>query len=90
MWAWSGSGMTLNLKNFGSSSAGPAVVALGWGEVGVGWRRRFPAISDESAGSVKISHDGPAERRQGQQSHRFMWQPKFASLGSLLVGGAQS
>ena len=35
MWAWSGSGMTLNLKNFGSSSAGPAVVAWGvvrWGK----------------------------------------------------------
>ena len=35
MWAWSGSGMTLNLKNFGSSSAGPAVVA--WGGVRWGW-----------------------------------------------------
>ena len=76
MWAWSGSGMTLNLKNFGSSSAGPEVVA--WGGLGEG----VPA-SDESAESVKISHLGPAERSQGQQLCWLTWQPGFASLGRL-------
>ena len=78
------------LEEFWQLFSRPCGCGLGWGEVGVGWRRRFPAISDESAGSVKISHDGSEERRQGQQSCRFMWQPKFASPGSLRVGGAQS
>lgn len=57
--------MTLNLETFGPEE-------WLWFWLGLREGRGFPAIWDESAGPVKISHTGPALRgqRQGWASSR--------------------